>query len=109
MADPGTGAGALRSVERQVPSAEIRAPGGEIMATLRIEGIDEDLYRALGAQARREHRSIGQQVVKIIRDSLAGTKGSAEEATMAFLTLCGSWEDSRTARAIAAGIRKGLM
>jgi plasmid stability protein len=73
---------------------------------LRIKGIDEDLYRALGVRARREGHSIDQQVLKIIRDSLAGTSDSPAEATIAFLGLCGSWQDPRTARTIAASLRR---
>jgi plasmid stability protein len=76
------------------------------MATLQVKGIDDDLYRALGARARRDSRSISQQVVKLIEDSLARPGGSAEEATKAFLALCGSWEDARAARAIVADMRK---
>ncbi len=76
------------------------------MATLQVKGIDENLYRALGARAKQDNRSISQQVVKLIQDSLARSGDSAEEATRAFLALCGSWEDNRTAREIAAGIRK---
>jgi plasmid stability protein len=76
------------------------------MATLQVKGIDEELYRALGTRAKRDNRSISQQVVKLIQDSLARSGGSAEEATRAFLALCGSWEDPQTARVIAAGIRK---
>jgi hypothetical protein len=77
------------------------------VATLQVKGIDEDLYRALGARAKRENRSISQQVVKLIQDSLAGSGGSADDATRAFLALCGSWKDDRSAREIAASVRKG--
>jgi plasmid stability protein len=76
------------------------------VATLQVKGIDEDLYRALGARAKRDNRSISQQVVKLIQDSLARSSGSAEDATRAFLALCGSWKDDRSAREIAASIRK---
>ena len=76
------------------------------MATLQVKGIDEDLYRALGTRAKLDNRSISQQVVKLIRDSLARSSGSAEDATRAFLALCGSWKDDRSAREIAASIRK---
>jgi len=76
------------------------------MATLQVKGIDENLYRALGARAKQDNRSISQQVVKLIQDSLARSGNSAEEATRAFLALCGSWEDNRSARKIAATIRK---
>jgi hypothetical protein len=76
------------------------------VATLQVKGIDDALYRALGARAKQDNRSISQQVVKLIQDSLARSSGSAEEATGAFLALCGSWKDDRSARQIAAGIRK---
>jgi len=76
------------------------------MATLQVKGIDENLYRALGVRAKQDNRSISQQVVKLIQDSLAGSSGSAEDATRAFLALCGSWKDDRSAREIAASIRK---
>jgi len=76
------------------------------MATLQVKGIDDGLYRALGARAKQDHRSISQQVVKLIQDSLGRPGSSAEEATRGFLALCGSWEDSRSARKIAATIRK---
>ena len=76
------------------------------MATLQVKGIDDELYRALGVRAKRNNRSISQQVVRLIQDSLARPGDSAEEATRGFLALCGSWEDSRTARTIAATIRK---
>lgn len=76
------------------------------MATLQVKGIDETLYRALGARAKQDNRSISQQVVKLIQDSLARSSGSAEDATRDFLALCGSWRDDRSAREIAASIRK---
>jgi plasmid stability protein len=76
------------------------------VATLQVKGIDDGLYKALGARAKRDNRSISQQVVKLIQDSLSRSAGSVEEATHGFLALCGSWEDPRSARAIAAAIRK---
>jgi plasmid stability protein len=76
------------------------------MATLQVKGIDEALYKALGVRAKQDNRSISQEVVKVIRDFLARPGGSAEEATRAFVTLCGSWEDTRSSRQIAEDIRK---
>ncbi len=77
------------------------------MATLQVKGFDEALYKALGARAKRENRSISQEVVKLVQDFLARPEGAAEEATRAFIALCGSWEDKRSARQIARDIRKG--
>ena len=76
------------------------------MATLQVKGFDEALYKALGAQAKRDNRSISQEVVKLIQNFLARPSSSAEDATRAFLALCGSWEDKRDARRIAQDIRK---
>jgi plasmid stability protein len=76
------------------------------MATLQVKGFDEALYKALGARAKRENRSISQEVVNLVQDHLARPGGSAEEATRAFLALCGSWEDKRPTRQIAQDIRK---
>ena len=76
------------------------------MATLQVKGFDEALYRALGARARRENRSISQEVVNLVQDYLARPGGSAEQATRAFLALCGSWVDKRSPRVVAQEIRK---
>jgi hypothetical protein len=76
------------------------------MATLQVKGFDEALYKALGARAKRDNRSVSQEVVTLIQDFLARPSGSGEEATRAFLSLAGSWEDTRSARQIAQDIRK---
>ncbi len=77
------------------------------MATLLIKGLDEALYKALRARAKQENRSISREVVEIVQDFLARPGGSAEEATRAFLVLCGSWEDKRSPRQIAQDVRRG--
>ena len=76
------------------------------MATLQVKGMDDDLYRALAARAAQEQRSISQQVKRIIQDHLAQRRGSAEETTTAFLELCGTWNDDRSAKEIAEDIRR---
>ena len=76
------------------------------MATLQVKGIEDDLYEALRARAAMDNRSISQEVVAFIKDSLARPAASAREATEAFLGLAGSWQDERTAREIAREIRK---
>jgi len=76
------------------------------MATLQVKGFEEALYKALGARAKRDNRSISQEVVKVIQDFLTRPSGSAEEATRAFLALSGSWEDKRSPRQIAQDIRR---
>lgn len=76
------------------------------MATLQVKGFDDALYEALGVRAKRDNRSVSQEVVKLIQDFLVRPSGSAEEATRAFLALAGSWEDTRSDRQIARDIRK---
>ena len=76
------------------------------MATLQVKGMDDDLYRALAARAAQEQRSISQQVKRIIQDHLAQRRGSAHETTTAFLELCGTWNDDRSAREIADDVKR---
>lgn len=93
----------LRASRREISSS---CKVGADMATLQVKGFDEALYKALGERAKRDNRSISQEVVKLIQDFLARPSGSAEEATRAFLALAGSWEDTRSARQIARDIRR---
>jgi len=76
------------------------------MANLQVKGLDDGLYRALAARAARENRSISQEVVTMLQDFLARPSSSSREATEAFLALAGTWEDDRSAKEIAADIRR---
>ena len=76
------------------------------MATLQVKGIDDDLYKALGARAAMDNRSVSQEVVTMIREFLARPNPNAAEATQAFLELAGSWVDDRPAKEIVRSIRK---
>jgi plasmid stability protein len=76
------------------------------MANLQVKGIDDDLYRALGARAKRENRSISQQVVTIIEEYLTRGGEIGRRPAAAFLDLAGSWADERDADEIAREIRK---
>lgn len=75
------------------------------MATLQVRSMDDQLYRALGARATMENRSISQEVIVIIKDYLARPASRHEDTTEQFLQLCGTWQDDRAADAIAAEIR----
>ena len=75
------------------------------MATLQVKGLDDALYKALGARASQENRSISQEVVRLIQTHLA-TPGKPEDATRAFLALAGSWVDKRSAAQIIRELRK---
>jgi plasmid stability protein len=76
------------------------------MATLQVRSIDDQLYRALGARAGQENRSISQEVVAIIKDYLSRPASRNRNVTEEFLQLCGSWHDDRDEQDIAAEIRR---
>lgn len=76
------------------------------MATLQVKGLDDKLYKALGARAATDNRSISQEVVTMIREFLARPPHDPQEATRAMLELAGSWQDERTAKEIASDLRK---
>lgn len=44
------------------------------MATLNVKNLPDSLYRKLQARARRERRSVAQQVTQILSDALATPK-----------------------------------
>jgi plasmid stability protein len=76
------------------------------VATLQVKGIDDRLYKALGARAAMDNRSVSQEVVTIIQEFLSKPRQEPREATRAFLDLAGSWSDIRTPKEIVADIRK---
>lgn len=76
------------------------------MATLQVKGLDDRLYKALGVRAAMDNRSVSQEVVAMIKQFLSQPARDPREATRALLEMAGSWQDKRTARQIAADIRK---
>jgi hypothetical protein len=78
------------------------------MSNLQIKGIDDGLYRELKQLASDENRSVSQQVLYLIRTSLAQRKQRQRMDTSAqsLLSLAGSWENSREAEEIVREIRK---
>ena len=76
------------------------------MANLQVKGIDDDLYRALGARAKKENRSISQQVVTIIEEYLARGGESRRRPAAELLDLAGTWADERDAAEIAREVRQ---
>jgi len=77
------------------------------MSNLQIKGVDERLYQELKQLAADENRSVSQQVLFLIRSSLAQRNRSeqGETAAQALLALAGSWEDSRSSEAIIEEIK----
>lgn len=75
------------------------------MATLQVRSMDDALYRALGARAAMENRSISQEVIVIVKDYLSRPSSRHQSMTAQFLELCGSWQDDRSEEEISAEIR----
>lgn len=76
------------------------------MATLQVKGIDDQLYKALGARAALNNRSISQEVITIIQESLSRPPADPGSATRSFLELAGSWNDERSPAKIVADLRR---
>jgi len=78
------------------------------MSNLQIKGIEESLYTQIKELAVREHRSISQQVLFLIKDYLAREKPLRTTKTPAqvLLQLSGSWEDERAPEEIVAEMRR---
>ena len=75
------------------------------MATLQVKGMDEALYEALQARARRDHRTVSQEVTMMIEEFLARPGLSPAAATDALLAMAGAWGDDRPAETIVKELR----
>lgn len=75
------------------------------MATLQLRNIDDRLYNFLKNSAKRQNRSVSQEVVTIIQQHLHS--GQPANATLEFLALSGAWKDERDAEEIVADIQSG--
>jgi plasmid stability protein len=76
------------------------------MATLQVRDIDTELYESLKKRAAGEHRSISQEVVRILENHMNQPKELSAASTKLFLALSDSWADERTAQEIVADLRK---
>lgn len=65
------------------------------MAILQVRDIDDSLYDALKTLAKKERRSISQEVIMMIESYISQPKTSAAEATEEFLNL--SWKGDESA------------
>ena len=81
------------------------------MPTFRITGIDEDLYEEIKELAVEGNRSVGQQVLFMIKDYLAKKHLLSKTKTSAqvLLELSGSWQDERSAEEIVQDIKKARL
>ena len=76
------------------------------MANLQVRDIDDRLYESLRERARREKRSISQEVILILEKYLSRPTTYDVNPTDEFLSLSGAWNDDRTADEIIDDIRK---
>ena len=67
------------------------------MPNLQVKDIDSLLYISLKKLAKKEHRSVSQEVVKIIETYLnQPNSNNNKNMTEEFLKLSGSWDDNRS-------------
>ena len=65
------------------------------MAVLQVRDIDDSLYEALKTLAKKERRSISQEVIMMIESYISNPKATSVESTEEFLNL--SWISDETA------------
>ncbi len=75
------------------------------MAMLQVRDMDDRLYDRLKFAAKRDNRSISQQVVTILQNYFTSVPVKPKNATEEFLKLSGSWEDARSTKEIIDDIR----
>ena len=75
------------------------------MAMLQVRDMDDRLYDRLKFAAKRDNRSISQQVVTILQYYFTSIPVKTKNATEEFLKLAGSWEDMRNTEEIIDDIR----
>lgn len=74
------------------------------MAVLQVRDIDDGLYEALKTMAKKERRSISQEVIMMIESYLSKSQSNASESTEEFLNL--SWAGDESADEIISDLRK---
>jgi len=75
------------------------------MAILQVRDLDNRLYAVLKAVAKSENRSLSQQVISILEQYLANPAAYKGNPTREFITLCGAWEDDRSADEIIDALK----
>ena len=75
------------------------------MAMLQVRDMDDRLYDRLKFAAKRDNRSISQQVVTILQKYFTSVPVKPKNATEEFLKLSGAWEDARSTEEIIDDIR----
>jgi plasmid stability protein len=76
------------------------------MAILQVREVDDRLYSLLKAKAKKENRSLSQEVISILENYLANPVTFNKNPTRDFLSLAEAWSDDRPAKAITGQIRR---
>ncbi len=67
------------------------------MAILQVKDIDDRLYATLKVVAKKENRSLSQEVITILEQYLSNPERFNTHPTREFLSLSSSWIDTRNA------------
>ena len=76
------------------------------MAILQVRDIDDRLYYYLKEIAKKENRSLSQEVISILEEYLSNPDMFKSNTTREFLHLSSAWEDNRSAGEIISDIKK---
>jgi len=76
------------------------------MAILQVREVDDRLYSLLKAKAKKENRSLSQEVISILENYLSNPVTFNRNPTREFLSLAEAWSDDRTAEEIIGRIRR---
>ena len=77
------------------------------MAILQVRDLDDRLYNHLKERARKDNRSISQEVIVILEQYLSNPGVFQGSVTKEFLELSSSWDDERSAAEIIREIKTG--
>lgn len=76
------------------------------MANLQVRDLDDKLYSSLKTIAKQENRSISQEVITILEKYISNPSLFDTNPTKDFLSLSGSWDDTRSSEEIINSIKK---
>jgi len=76
------------------------------MANLQVKDIDDKLYTALKTRAKNKHRSLSQEVIRLIEEYLNQPVGTRIDSTRQFLTLSWASDNDESTENLIAQIKK---
>jgi len=76
------------------------------VAILQVRDVDDRLYSSLKEVARRENRSLSQEVISILEKYLSNPRAFTSNPTEDFLSLSKAWNDPRDSEKIIRDIEE---